>query len=458
MAAVARLLATHRPGTEPLRVLSAAGQLGFGIPEAALRAGVARKPHFIGADMGSIDPGPYYLGSGEMAAAPEIARRDLALVIEAARTLDVPLLIGSAGTAGAAPQVDATVAMVRAIARERGLAFRLATIRSDIPADVVVDAARSGRLAPLGRMPMPTEAEIRASTHIVGQCGTETFRRALALDADVVIAGRACDTAIFAALPEMLGYPTGLALHMAKIVECTSLCCVPGGRDAMLAELTMQHFVLESMNPSRHATPTSVAAHALYEQADPSSVTEPTGTLRLDGARYDAVDAHRTRVSGATWAPAAQPSIKVEGAIRVGERAVLIAGSADPTFIAQSAALFPEVERIARTVIGGDWSAHPRVYGAGAISPAAAMPGATEAAVIVEFIAPTAETAIAAASVYRQQLLHFGFPGRVSTAGNLAFPFTPPEVACGTAYRFNLYHAMTVDAIDPLFAVDVETV
>jgi hypothetical protein len=458
VAAVARLLASHRAGTEPLRVLSASGQLGFGIPEPALRAGIARKPHVIGADMGSIDPGPYYLGSGEMAAAPEIARRDLALVLEAARALDVPLVIGSAGTAGAAPQLDATVAMVRAIARERGLSFRLATIRSDIPADVVVEAARAGRLAPLGRMPMPKEAEIRASTHIVGQCGTETFRRALELDADVVIAGRACDTAIFAALPEMLGYPTGLALHMAKIVECTSLCCAPGGRDAMLAELTPDAFVLESMNPQRHATPTSVAAHALYEQADPSSVAEPTGIVRFDTARYEAVDAHRTRVSGAVWTPATRLSIKVEGALRVGERAVLVAGSADPTFIAKSADLFPEVERIARTVVGGAWTAHPRVYGAGAISPAAAMPGATEAAVIVEFIAPTADTAIAAASVYRQQLLHFGFPGRVSTAGNLAFPFTPPEVACGMAYRFSLYHAMTVGAIEPLFDVAVEGV
>ena len=56
--ATGRLLAAHRPGTEALRVLSASGQLGFGIPEASLARGLQRQPHFIGCDMGSIDPGP----------------------------------------------------------------------------------------------------------------------------------------------------------------------------------------------------------------------------------------------------------------------------------------------------------------------------------------------------------------------------------------------------------------
>ena len=57
------------PGPEaPLRVLGASGQLGFVIPEASLRRGLEARPHVIAADMGSIDPGPTYLGSGRMAA------------------------------------------------------------------------------------------------------------------------------------------------------------------------------------------------------------------------------------------------------------------------------------------------------------------------------------------------------------------------------------------------------
>jgi hypothetical protein len=240
--ATRRLLQRHQPGREPLRVLAASGQLGYGIPEASFHRGMARAPHLIGCDMGSIDPGPYYLGSGEMAAPSAMVRRDLALVLGAALTAGVPLLIGSAGTAGAAPHLRATVKLLCEIAQERGWSFRLATIASDVPVDLVQAALQAGQLSPIGPMPLPSGDEVAACTHIVAQCGTETFERALATDPDVVLAGRACDTAIFAALPLMLGYPAGLALHMAKIIECTSLCCRPGGRDAMLATLDLQGF------------------------------------------------------------------------------------------------------------------------------------------------------------------------------------------------------------------------
>ena len=49
------------------------------------QAGLARKPDMIGADMGSIDIGPTYLGKGEMATSPESTRRDLRRVLTAAR-------------------------------------------------------------------------------------------------------------------------------------------------------------------------------------------------------------------------------------------------------------------------------------------------------------------------------------------------------------------------------------
>jgi hypothetical protein len=73
-----------------------------------------------------------------------------------------------------------------------------------------------------------------------------------------------------------------------------------------------------------------------------------------------------------------------------------------------------------------------------------------------ECIADTAEEAKAVATVTKQYLLHHGFPGRLSTAGNTAFPFTPPEVAAATAYRFNVYHVMDVDALEPFFPVHME--
>ena len=108
MTASLRVIDAFRRGRNALRVLGASGQLGYGVPTPAFQAGLAREPDIIGCDMGSIDIGPYYLGAGRMATAPAATRRDLRKVILAARQHDIPLVIGSAGSAGAAPHLDAT--------------------------------------------------------------------------------------------------------------------------------------------------------------------------------------------------------------------------------------------------------------------------------------------------------------------------------------------------------------
>jgi hypothetical protein len=446
----------------PLRVLAASGQLGYGVLEPAFRAGLARKPHAIGADMGSVDPGPSYLGGGKLATSVRVTRRDLTLTLTGARSIDVPLVIGTAGTAGAAPHLATTLELVRAIAREHGLHFRLASIAADIPKDLVKRAVRARRVRPLGAIDDLTEAEVDAATHLVGQMGVEAFQRAFDAGADVIIAGRACDTAVFAALPAMLGYPMGPAMHMAKIIECCSLCCLPGGRDAMLGTLDDTGFTLDSMNPTRAATPMSVAAHSLYEQADPFTVTEPEGTLHVDTARYSALDDHRARVEGARWEPARQLTLKIEGAARVGERAVVLAGTADPRVIGGIREILPGVETIVNELVPPD-PASPyrllfRVYGLDGVvawpSPPETLP--REAFILGEVLADSADEAMSVATVLKQYLLHHGFPGRLSTAGNVAFPFTPPELAAGTAYRFCVYHVMDVDDLAPLFPLTIE--
>jgi hypothetical protein len=457
-----RLRAELAGGRKPLRALAASGQLGYGIPDAAFAAGLERRPHYIGCDMGSIDPGPYYLGSGELATSEAVTRADLAKVLRGARAIGVPLIIGSAGTAGAAPHLEKTLAMVRDIAREHGLHFRLAAIRADMPRALLKAAVRAGRVRPLGAIAPLTEAGIDGASHVVGQMGIEAFQRALAAGADVVIAGRACDTAVFAAIPALLGYPPGPAMHMAKIIECCSICTTPGGRDALLGTLEGEAFTIDSMNPVRHATPMSVAAHSLYEQGDPYRVHEPEGTLHTDTARYEALDEHRCRVSGARWEPATRFTVKIEGATRVGERAVLLAGCGDPRAIAAMPDILANVEKTVRELVAGSVSGpfrvYPKIYGVNGVTewPAAPAVPPREAFVLVEVIAGSAADAKSVATVFKQYLLHHGFPGRISTGGNLAFPFTPPEVLAGTAYRFSAYHVVEVDALAPLFPVQIE--
>lgn len=458
---VERTAADIRRNGGALRILSASGQLGYGLPAAALAEGFARKPHMVGADMGSVDPGPGYLGSGTMGPSLGGAKADLGAVLRGARALDIPMIIGSAGTGGAAPHLAATSAMVRELARELDLHFRLATIAADVPKPVVIDAVRRGGVRPLGGMSALTEETVDAADVLVGQMGTEAFQRALQAGADVIIAGRACDTAIFAALPGLLDYAMGPVMHMAKIIECASLCCVPGGRDAMLATLQGDHFVLESMNPIRAATPMSVAAHSLYEQDNPFEVFEPEGCLRVDAARYEPVDARRTRVSGATWTPARQFTLKIEGATRLGERCLLLAATADPRVIANLDSIIPGVDANVRGMLPADFPAyacHVRRYGIDGVmdwpTPPVAPP--REVFLLLEFVAPSMSAAKTVCAMTKQYLLHHGFPGRLSTGGNLAFPLTPPEVEAGTAYRFSIYHVMDVDALAPLFPITVE--
>jgi len=449
-------------GLAPLRVLSASGQLGYGVPEAAFNEGLRRQPHFIGCDMGSIDPGPYYLGSGNIATSEAQTRGDLTTVLRGARSINVPLIIGTAGCAGASPHLDTVLAMVREVARAERLHFKLASIRADMPRDAVKRAIRAGKVKPLGAIADLTEADVDASTQLVGQMGIEAFQRALDAGADVVIAGRACDTAVYAAIPGMLGYPLGPAMHMAKIVECASLCTTPGGRDALLGTLDGESFIVDSMNPIRNASPMSVAAHSLYEQGDPYRVYEPEGTLHVDTARYEQLDAHRCRITGARWEPAKQFTVKIEGAAKVGERALMLAGCADPRAIAAMKEILPAVEKTVRELtsktVKEAFQVYHRVYGIDGVfnwaQPPEPLP--REVFVMVEIIAQTAEAAKSVATVFKQFLLHHGFPGRISTGGNLAFPFTPPEVVTGPAYRFSAYHVMEVDDLPALFPVSIE--
>ena len=62
---------------------------------------------------------------------------------------------------------------------------------------------------------------------ICAQMGAEPIIRALDEGAEVILAGRACDDAIFAAMPMLKGMDAGLAFHMGKILECAGISAVP---------------------------------------------------------------------------------------------------------------------------------------------------------------------------------------------------------------------------------------
>lgn len=437
-----------------LKCLAASGQLGYGIPKKAFLRGVQKKPDYIGVDMGSTDPGPHYLGSGKCACSDIGIKGDLDLVLSAALDLSVPLLIGSAGTAGAKPQVLKVVDMVKEIALEKNYKFKLAVIFSDIEKNIIKQGLTEGKVSPLTENVGPlTEDLIKDSTNIVAQLGVEPFVKALQEKADVIIAGRACDTSMFAAYPIMKGYDRGLAIHMAKIVECTSQCADPGGREAMMGYLFDNYFVVETQKLKSRCTPVSVAAHGLYEQPNPYIMYEPGGMLNLKDCKYEWYSDTTTKVSGSKWITSENYTLKLEGAKKTGYRAISLGGVRDPIMISQIKEVCKRIEEIVISLLSDheynvDYKIKFRVYGAdGVMEETEPNPEfiPQEMFIVTDVVAKNEDLARAACGMAKQYLLHYYYPGILATGGNLAIPFAPDVIQVGEVYEFTLYHLLSIN-------------
>jgi hypothetical protein len=431
---------------DEIRALAATG-VG-GIPVKSLLLGASKSPDFIGCDMGTIDLGPHYLGSGETAG---ITDADLDALLGVRNDLGVPLLAGSAGIAGARFQLENVLGRTRAVLNKNGWGARIATIDSEVDPQAVHDAIDEGRMRSLGPIAPLTHEDVDAAVRIVGQIGPEPYIAALEQGADIVLGGRACDTSPFVALPMVRGFDVGLAYHMAKIIECVSLAAVPGGRDCILGTLKRDQFTLESQNPMRKCTPLSIAAHSLYEQPNPYFMVEPGGTLDTREAEYIALDDRIVAVQGSRWHEAEQYTIKLEGVRRTGHRYFCIAGARDPGVIQN----LPAIEATVRATIDDLYAGSAsyqiafRVYGRDGVmgerDPDAGRSTPHEVCVLIEVVAETRVLAKSICALAKQNSMHCGFDGRISTAGNFAFPFSPEIHDGGEAFEFNVYHTMAVD-------------
>jgi hypothetical protein len=444
-----------KPRRTPLpefRILSATAILGYGFPESSFRNGLKRKPHLIAADAGSTDPGPYYLGVGKSFTSRAGVKRDLRIMITEGVRRGIPVVVGSAGGSGARPHTDWCVDIVKEIAREEKIHFRLGVVYADFKKERVLAALKAGKIKPLPFVPPLTRRAVLETEYIVGQMGVEPLIRLLKKKCDVIIAGRCYDPANFAALPIMLGYDPGLALHLGKILECAAIAATPGsGADCALGTLKEDSFVLEALSPARRFTPQSTAAHTLYEKTDPYHLPGPGGTIDLTKSSFKDIGGGRVEVRGSRFVPTPKYIIKLEGARPVGYRSITIAGVRDPIMIAGIDAILEGVRGQVQGLTGKELRAGRvdfHVYGKdGVMGPLEPRPDARahELGILIEATAPTAEAAETLLSVTRSTLLHYGYPGRISTAGNLAFPFSPSDVSMGRVYEFSIYHLMEID-------------
>ena len=317
-----------------LSILSPTGHLGFTpIERGSFEIGVARRPDAIVADSGSCDIGPQPLGADERCSPQEWQRHDLELMLLAARRLGVPMIVGSASDTGTDRGVNEYAEIIRDLARQHGLApFKLATIYSQVSREELARRLENGvHVEGLDGRPRLTAEALARTDRLVAVMGVEPIIRALDEGADVVMAGRSSDSCIFAAPAIRAGFPEAASYYLGKVLECASFAAEPFmGKESIIGTVTPDTVSVTAMHPGQRCTVASVAGHAMYERANPFFEHVAGGALDMTHCRYEQVDEQTTRVSGFAFRRDPVYRIKLEGAGKVGERALAIAGIRDP--------------------------------------------------------------------------------------------------------------------------------
>ncbi|HZX03995.1 acyclic terpene utilization AtuA family protein [Kribbella sp.] len=450
------------------RILAPTGVLGAGFDAEAFERGVAARPHVIACDAGSTDSGPAALGSGVAKLSAAAVTRDLRLLLTARDKLGVPLIIGSCGTSGRDVGVDWVAGLVRAVAAEEGLHFTLGLLYADQPAARLESLYDEGRIQPLANAPA-IDRELFARSHTVAMMGVEPIQDALTAGCEVILAGRASDTALFAALPSLHGADPGLAWHLAKTVECGAACAIPPSANSLLAYLRDDHFDVTTLVEGTRLTPRSVAAHTLYENADPFGIVEPSGVLDTSEATYEAVDDRTVRVRGAQYRTAVGYTNKLEGAELAGYQTVVIGGVRDRVIIDRLPELLPLAQKYFTgkilDIFGGQLAPDSvdidfRLYGGGAVLAGSEPFGLRprELGVLITVTADDQATAHAVATFVAHAGSHLPVPEYDGLVSTLAYPFSPPEIDRGAYYRFTLNHVATGVTPTELFRTMTEEV
>ena len=434
-------------GGKKLKIIALTGLLGYGYSEIGLHNAFLQEPDIIGVDAGSIDPGPFYLGSGESFTSQDAVKRDLELVLPKAVKEKIPFIVGTAGGSGSKKHVEWLLSIIDEISEKHSLTYKMCVIYSDVSQEYMQAKFGEGKIKPMGSLEL-SENSIQESNRIVAQLSIDPVIKALDDNADVIICGRLCDTAIYAAPAIRAGYDKGLAFHMAKIIECGSMCCEPlSASDVICGEIFKDNFVLTPMNPIRKCTVSRVAAHTMYEQADPCHIIEPDGSIDLQDCSYIQIDDKSVKVSGSRFSAAEIKTLKIEGTRMIGFRTISIAGINDPVTITRIDEIFNDIKDSIRDNFAelkeDDYALNLRKYGASAKD----VEKGCEAnlGVIIDVVGKNKDISAAVCSYTRSRLLHYDYTGRKSTAGNLAFPYSPSDIKMGEVYSFSIYHLCEVD-------------
>lgn len=440
------------------KVLMTSGHLGVGSHAATCIKGIEMSPDVIVADGGSTDSGPFYLGTGAPKNPREAIKHDLALMIKGGHKLGVPVMVGTCGTCGTDAGVDLLADITEEIFREESFRMKVAKIYTQQDPQTLKAKWKQGKIHELEGAPEVTEKTFDECSNIVALAGAEPFIEALKNGAQVVLCGRATDTANIAALPMMKGCHPGASWHAAKTIECGAVCLTKYLTKCAMAEIDEKGFKVYPVtdDPDTRATPYTIAAHMIYENADPYKLTEPSGILDTSGAVYTQVDERSVYVQGSTFTHSKQYTMKLEGAGPAGFQTLSVMGIADKRVCADPETWMrnmagAQVAKLADMGIPStayDFDLKP--YGYNAVTgakPEKGTPPPREIGLMLTVTAKTQELATSVSKVFGHGMLHYPVL-QGEQMPSFAFPFSPTYIEKGAIYEFKLHHVVDLD--DPL--------
>ncbi len=246
---------------------------------------------------------------------------------------------------------------------------------------------------------------------------------------------------------------------MAKIVECGAMCAVPTGLDVVSADLQEDGFILEPGSLDRKCTVSRVAAHTLYEQNSPFYIYEPDGVADLTESEYEQITDRAVKVTKSKFTAAKTKTIKIEGSKLAGYRAICIAGSNEQLFIDNLEQIIADTKKhVASNLFGAatsdDYTLNIRVYGGNKDEVENIDIASAKVGLVIDVVGRTEEITKLVITTARGRVMHYDYPGRKSTAGNLAFPYSPSEHSLGPVYEWSAYHLIEVDEFSEVYQIE----